>query len=238
MAVGIVVGLLIGSRGDDRDGVRAASEIQAEDPFAAGSPGDPNHHDHEDASFARSTLWPDGTMDVCVAPQGVGGASQEDVQTWLTTTYVEFSQSETGMNLGLAEVGPIVDVTCTATPRFDPSAEDVASTARDWKVSANGPYDIYVFLYPQSVVDALGERWDERIYTYEMLFEEDSTSGYEVSKAVYLSEAELADRGLRDRLILTALGVVGPWGSDRPNIDGACVGAAPAECTPDPLDQE
>ncbi len=222
--VGLGVILAIVTSGRENDSTASSDNRTASES---------EHHDAhlDDKGYALRSLWPDGTLDVCVSGRQ-GAQVLENTEAAIADTFARMASTSAGESLGLSEISTRVDVQCAAEPRFDPGAPSGLGGGTSMIVEEKGPFDLYLFVYPQDTVDQLGRRWRERIYGYEVVFVEDA--GAEVSQAVYATSAELNDVGMRDRLILTALGLIGPWGSDRPSIDGQCTEPEPEACSDPP----
>ncbi len=113
-----------------------------------------------------------------------------------------------------------VDGDCVATPPFDPAASEVPTTPTRSFVTQKGSYDLYIYVYPQSVVNKLGDRWEQRIYPQEMLV--DGSTASQITSAVFVEDVELQDAALVARLVQRGLGLAGAGTAARPTIDNNC----------------
>jgi hypothetical protein len=130
------------------------------------------------------------------------------------------SRTEIGQLANLSAVPKSVDEGCAAEPPFEPSAGEVPTLSRKSFVSEKGSYDLYVYVYPQSVVDKLGSRWDQRIYPQEMLVE--GSTAMQITSAVFIGDVEVKDSALVARLVERGLGLAGAGTAARATIDNTC----------------
>ncbi len=175
----------------------------------------------------RAVVWPDLQIDVCVRDLSSVGpsAAQRTISALdaLTTT-------KSGTILDVGQLPRRATTDCSFNPPFDPTVGQTAWDAPLPRVSARGPFDLVVYVYPQDVVDKLGRTWESRVAGQEYLFTGDHLEP--VTPALFVGQTEFTDPQALFRLVSYALGLSGLPNDARPYIDGECLPARAADCGP------
>jgi hypothetical protein len=150
--------------------------------------------------------WPDRSLDVCViaregaaldvdaVEEGMEGLASSPTGTFFGVDLLELNATDECQGHARASV-----ITVDGSPRFDARPDTIEG-------GDGGPFDLYLYIYPQARADAVGSRWDQPIITHEVRGLAGGGSA-ETAKGVLIGLQELRDPATRHRILIRGFGL-------------------------------